>query len=823
MSEDKIESEKNESKDAVSKDLDMGGAESKDSSIGGAESKDAVFDNVEIDGAELPAKESTGADKLNTKSKEILPKTVEAEGIEAKTISPEDIEAGIVKSNGVVPECAEADEAKSKGIETEGVESKSLETCPPKPSLLYWIPAAIVSLICGLTAAWNAILNINTHYIGSGELEGWLWRYWWFKELMTSLITQTDKNWRLIIYTYLCAGNYPETGNVFDFQTLSLMLEPIFGAPAYYNVKIVVILFLNGIAGYALAKYLTGRPIISMAAAVVLAFNPFVVFEITNGRPRHAILFSLPLFAMYLIDTYRTLSLKSALLAGFWLGISSAIYLYYGMSALFFGLIFIVIQLLTERKNFTFTFVKYVVVILILFLLVSGPFAYRYIEIIIKNEKLPEVSWQKDFPPLEYLLQDSSEIDPRDMLGMSIMRYRSDSPPVCYPFRFTYHLNIPLIITLLTLIPLLFKRPVPWLWIITGLFFFILSLGPYLRFGVSSEDNYVRLLPGQPVPLLYTFMFKYVPFFSRLFAPIRLKAMMYVAISVLTAVNLKFIFDLIFKPKTDAVEERSTEDIPKEDETMPKESFFLSIISFIKTKGRPIAESAAVIILFAAVAGQMFYAKQLPIVLTEVNYPKIYDEIAKEEGNIGVIEVPFRFSDSANYYQMFHGKKLLWGWTFGSIPPGFPESKALYLSKFDDIKQNTFVIFLEELNRSPQTPKDFKREDLAQLRAMGYKYLILNERVCYEYTGGNIQTYDLFFRHLKEALGKPVMQDMETGMGRFKRIEGKIPQWRVSVFEIKEEPPKEDLPKEDLLNEEPSKEESVENTLQEIERQESNS
>ncbi|MCE1245510.1 MAG: hypothetical protein LWY06_02575 [Firmicutes bacterium] len=618
-------------------------------------------------------------------------------------------------------------EAKLQLAETDsGTEKK-------RPVLKDWLPAVILSFILALIPAWSVLPRMKTSYLGAGELEGWLWRYWWFKQLMASLFAQNPKDWGFIIYTYLCAGNYPETGNVFDWQTLSLMLEPIFGDPVYYNVKIILILFLNGLAGFALAKYLTKNPAISLLGSAILILNPYVVYEIANGRPRQVMLFTLPLFAMYLIDNYRTLSLKSGLLAGFWLGMSAAVYLFYGMSALFFGAIFIIVQLFADHKKFTFTFGKYVVVMLLLFVMISAPFSYRYIELLMKKEKLPEVTYQRDFPPLGFLLQDQREVDQRDPLSQSIMRYRSDSPPALFPFYLAYVLNIPIIITLLALVPLLFRRPVPWLWVVVFAFFYILSLGPYLRNGLMY-DNYVRILDGRPVPLLYTAFFKYVPFFARLFAPVRMMGMMYVAILALVVINFKSLMEWVagrFK-------------VPN-----------ISLVRKITV--------AFVLLVIASMAFQMTWAGQIPVVANEVVYPEIYKAIAADKNeNTGVIEVPFRVGDFVHFYQVFHGKKLLWGWTYGSIPMGFPEGRAKFLSTAEPVQTNTFVGFLESMNKLQEKPDAFQPADLEKLRLSGYRYVILHERGCEEMDARRSdEIYEYFLKNLTEALGEPTVTGVE--------------------------------------------------------------
>lgn len=628
-----------------------------------------------------------------------------------------------------------------------------------KPStrkkFLNWMSAIILSLTLGIISIWNVLDKMKTHYVGEGELEGWLWRYWWMKKLLSSLWAQTPKDWSAIIYTYLCAGNYPETGNVFDLQTFSLILEPIFGDPAYYNIKIALILFLNGIAGYALCKYLTKSPIISLMGAAVLALNPYVLSEISSGRPRQAMLFTMPLFAMYLFENYRTLSLKSALWAGFWLGLTAAVYLYYGMAALFFGLIFLIYHLIFDRKNFTATFAKYVMVMLVIFVLVSGPFSFRYIEIVMMGKELPEVTYGRDFPPLDFLFKDFSQLDPRDELSHSIMRYRYSSQPVDFPFLLRYNVNLPLVVTLLILIPMFFVKPVPWFWIITLFFFYFLSLGPYLKVG-SGHENYVRIFEGRGVPLPYVVFFKYVPFFARLFAPLRLLGMFYVSAVALVVINTKYVIGKI------------------------REKF--SGLGKVEVN---LIKSAFVVLFISLMVLQMFSSRQLPIPLTKIVVPEVYKNLREYPGKFGIIQVPFRTGDFVNYYQIYHKKRLLWGWASGSVPNNFPPSEALYLALPNFKHDNSFIRYLEELNTKPEDPPDFKDEDLKRLKYNGYRFVVLHERGCFildEHEGDKI--YDYFLNELSEHLGKPVMTGNEPANQGSKLTPGRVSSYRIAVFEI---------------------------------------
>ena len=44
---------------------------------------------------------------------------------------------------------------------------------------LEWLGWGMVCVLLALwqTSAWQG--RWTSHYLGAGELEGWLWRYWW--------------------------------------------------------------------------------------------------------------------------------------------------------------------------------------------------------------------------------------------------------------------------------------------------------------------------------------------------------------------------------------------------------------------------------------------------------------------------------------------------------------------------------------------------------------------------------------------------------------------------------------------------------------------
>lgn len=625
-------------------------------------------------------------------------------------------------------------------------EKNEKETKKEKISWIYIISALI---IISLIPLFTLLSRFTTHYPGAGELEGWIWRYWWMKQMLKSVLSSHPLNLKLLIYTYITAGNFPETGNVFDLQTMSLILEPIFGAPTYYNVKLFIILFLNGLCGFLLCRYLTKKTIPSLVGGAVLILNPFIIREVSHGRIRQAILFTIPLFILYLFRAYRERRTIPAVWAGFWLGITSAVYLYYGMAALFLGLIFLLFHIIFDRKNFHWAFLLRVLVILVIFVMISGTFSYRYIQIAAHGDKLPEVRWLSDFPPIKYLKPGNIRPSDDPDLANSMRRFYRDAPPIDYPVKWNYGVNIPIAVTVLVLIPLIFVRPFPWFWFITFLFFYILSLGPYLRFG-PGLNNYI-MFNGKGIPLPYIVLYKYVPFFARLFAPTRWLGPGSVAISALISINLSFIQE--------------------------------KIGNIVKSeKWWNILKPALAVIVILPIIIQMWITGQIPIPTNKLDVPSVYHKMADENERYGVVEIPYRAGDYPNYYQVIHGKKFLGGWA--SVPRRFPRnSYARWLAGRDEHQLRSFIEYLDQLNRferdNPPVLSDF---DLEMLKKLGYKYIIVHQRGCgWINDPENERFFDYIVGNLESKLGKP---ELTTENVPLMQTDNKSPVGKVAIFKI---------------------------------------
>lgn len=594
---------------------------------------------------------------------------------------------------------------------------------------------AVVAGFLGL-ALWQASAlagRWTTHYLGAGELEGWLWRYWWMKKMM---VGAWESGAGYFAYVSAVAGSFPETGNVFDLQLMSWPLELLLGEPLYYNVKCVLILTLNGVGGYALGRSLFRDWAPAALCGLVLCLSPYALYEIDNGRVRQAIMFPLALYALYLVRLWRRPSLREAALAGLWAGLSSAVYLYYGMAAVLFTLIFVACAAafrwdgkLDGRR------LSMGLLVLVTALSVTLPFTWAYLDRRLRGEAIPEVQWLRDFPTLQELTSPNPEIvlKQNDPLLNSVQRFRNDSMPWEYGFLPRWHRNLPWVFTALGLVALplaLFWRT-PWKWLLPWTlgfaFFYLLTLGPYLKSGPTGD--YMGGPDGIASP--YVLLFKYLPFFSRLFSPVRMSAMMLVCLGVLAGAVLH--------------------------------------LAFTRYRSGPWVRGASVALVLVLVAHGMKLSHQPTLRTTQVLIPSYYYKLAAEPF-CTIVELPFRTGDFLQNYQTVHEKKLLLGWSDGATPPGFPPgSEIAKLTRvIDRLPENTFLQFLEDLNVHPDRARSYREADLEFMRQdAGVRYIIVHERGCYLVAGDGRAHYLAILEALTERFGPPVDTSVESAFERF--------------------------------------------------------
>ncbi len=629
-----------------------------------------------------------------------------------------------------------------------------------RTSWLEWLGWGMVCVLLALwqTSAWQG--RWTTHYLGAGELEGWLWRYWWLKQLMTEVWTTPGVGLDLAVWVALVAGAYPETGNVLDLQVMSWPLEALLGAPLYHNVKCALVLALNGAAGYLLGREVLKARSAAAVCGLVLLLSPYALHEIANGRVRQAILFPLALYALHLVRLWREPGAVQAVYTGVWAGLCSAVYLYYGMGVAMFTVLFLILAVLGRSgPRLRASHLGAGLLTLLVALLTALPFAWAYVDHFFSGHGLFELSWQRDFPPLSQLTSPDIHVmlKQNDQLLNSLQRFRNDSLPWQYPFMPRFYRGLPWVFSILALlaIPLACWRArscpegdsalprardlVPWLG--GALFFYMLTLGPYLLSG--AEGRYVAFESGG-VATPYVWFFKYLPAFSRLFSPIRMSGMLVVCVGVLAGAAFLTLATRLSMPR--------------------------------------VLRVASVLLVTMLVVHGMKLSRAVPLPETRIMIPEFYYRLAQEPF-CAVAELPFRTGDYIQNYQTVHEKRLLGGWSGVTTPPGFPEGEVTRLAEmFTGLPENSFFRYLESLNAHPENPSDFSERDLEWIvEKYGLRLLIVHERGYYRDSPfGGREQYELVLGELTKHFGPPVEIHAELA---FERLGPNHSPWDVGPFD----------------------------------------
>ncbi|MBQ7502783.1 hypothetical protein IJT93_08765, partial [bacterium] len=212
-----------------------------------------------------------------------------------------------------------------------------------KLSNLFW--CLLILLILGLFSYWVlgfGNFSASEKYLGEPgyELEGWLWRFWWVKRML-SAAWNSGAGLGYMCWLIAVAGSYPETGNLFDLISISWPLETVFGAPLYFNVKVWLIFTLNGLSGYLLGREILKNKCGALVCGLVMLLSPYCLSEVGNGRVRQTVLFPMILYCWAFVRLYKKADLWRAAWVGIFAGLTSVIYLFYGLSLLIFTLLFV--------------------------------------------------------------------------------------------------------------------------------------------------------------------------------------------------------------------------------------------------------------------------------------------------------------------------------------------------------------------------------------------------------------------------------------------------------------------------------------------------
>ncbi len=601
------------------------------------------------------------------------------------------------------------------------------------------LAAVLVALAGAAAITWPMVTMVDQIVLGGGELGGWLWRYdWHFREVRALAAADLGAldAWR----EFVSLGRYPETGNILDVLVFNLPLETWQGFPASYNLKILLVLVGNGIAGYALARYASGSVSAAIAASVVAVVNPITLLEIQASGLRQALLWWVLLYPAVLDRALRRRTLYSGMLAGAVLGLTGAFYWFYGLFSAMFSVLWYVLHLVVERRRLALRgMFRTSVGLGVGLLLVAGPFILPYAcaeggAQVGTREALPELTFFLPYPPFDTVIH--APLRPQsyaENILASIHRTIGSSWSASYLFDPAVDESLPLAVLVLGVLPAFVRRR-SWMWLAVWVFFYVGTLGPFLRWGDTDARDVVRV-GDYVVRLPYTLMFQFVPGMSRMFAPYRLGSYVVVASVALLAIGIA---RLSWRA-------------------------WIAPIVVVATIAQPLYRWGRGAVNEGAADSRQWRS---PIKANRIQVPEYYRTLAKEPGLTGIVELPLeQQQDLLCYYQVIHGKKVYRAWASpGAIPPGLRAPGAggaigeqLRFQAREDERGGEIYRLWEGLSRSPEDA-DVRALNPERFRAWAtngnYTRIIVHERGYYlvdPRRGGAL--YSAAVNKVAEALG----------------------------------------------------------------------
>jgi len=512
------------------------------------------------------------------------------------------------------------------------------------------------------------IMNFDRVFLGSfqgyRDLPLDIWLHWF--------VSSSIRSGESFFHTTLT--NYPAGFSLID--NISGFLIPIFTSIptmflnlfASYNFTVCFFIIFSAFSGYLLVRYLVKDRVASFLAGFIFAFNPFVLNEVLYGRLPVAVGGWIALFSLFLFKILYETKKINIFIALLMLIFTSMTTIYYGIFLIIFTGIFILFFGLEYNPfKINWSLVKKLSFIIAIFILFIGIFYRSHLFSI-----NPHLFYLKSLTSFSQI-QNLSELKHISLNSLSID----------FPFKNTYIFpevikRFSILTLLLSIIPILFLKKKLRFWIFLAIFFYIMTLGPFLK--LSGKFVSVK---NTLIPMPYLLFHYFFPFFARIHWPDRFLILFMLSISVLSAYGFKWLVDIF--------------------------------------RMNRFSKLVLLLIIICCLIIEIFLiplAKVFPTILTEAPVPLFYQRLAFEKGDFAIIQFPLGDLNYL-YYQTIHHKKMFAGSSI--LTARYPEA----YTKF--IEQSSFFKKLNEINGSSGLPNlEIKKEELEELRSIGFRYIVVN-------------------------------------------------------------------------------------------------
>ena len=464
-----------------------------------------------------------------------------------------------------------------------------------------WALAAVLYLACTYLFFQPQMGSLGSHLIGPAEdNQEYLWDMWWGQQVLGGAGGLTHTN---MIF-------YPE-GTTLLFSTysfynllLSLLLVPVLGLVASYNVLILHSFVLSGLSAFFLIRYLVRDSIAATVGGFIFAFSPSHFAQALHHMHVLSIQF-LPLFVLFFIKTVRGESRWDPLWTALFFLLAALCDWYYMVFNLYF-IAFCYTYLAVKRGRFLLRdIIRKSALAIAPALLLLSPWLYRMILLVVRNPQAASGGGHGAF-----VADLAGFVIPHSWhpLGKLPFLRAANSSYTGNLWESTAYLGL----AALALIVVARKR-------------LVASGAPYfagmLAFAVLSLGTYVHILGHKTQIVLPYSLLKHVPVLASVRAPGRNIVFVYLFLAVVVGMALRLLR-----------------------ETRMSKAAYGAVIA------------VACLALFAD-----YHSRSAD--KTAVRLPACYQVIQQAKGDFGILDLPGKYQDWRRYmaYQTIHGLPIVQG------------------------------------------------------------------------------------------------------------------------------------------------------------------
>lgn len=529
-------------------------------------------------------------------------------------------------------------------------------------------------LLVAVILTYPLALHFTTHVPGDGSDDPALvWNLWWLKHALLDLRTNP----------LICDYMFYPIGIDLTFYTLTILnglasipLQATMGVIPTSNVILLATFVLSAYGAYLLVKYLLPRgahSFIPFTAGLIFAFSSNRFIYASLGQFNIISTQWIPFYVLFLVKTRRRAhGMRYPLLAALFLVLNGYTEFTYASFLIILTLIYLLYWLAIDGPRESLPFLRSLGLIAVVFLLGMSPILYRMVRV---------MAVEGDFL-VEGL--GFANVFSADLLGFFVP---SHLHPMADLWRKSFHFSyLNFVFVGYTVLALAaygswkhFEDRTVRFWVLAAVVFGFIALGPTLR--VNGREY------GLPLPFD---LLQALPFFKGNRYPSRYSVMLALCWAVLASYGLHHLTR--------------------------------SWRGKIRTWGVP-----AVIALLI-----VFEHLSIPLPVSDMRVPPIYQAIASEQEDFTVLEVPlawrngFRVTGTRDpvimfeqFYQTAHQKRILGGNTSRN-----PEFKFQYFTEAPVINS---IIALESGHQvEVETWQRDKELAPSVLRLLGVRYVILH-------------------------------------------------------------------------------------------------